>query len=211
MASAVLSPTHAERFHDIADEPRFPRWAALSRTRRRLWRTGLFALETAARTAAGDGSALLASWVAENLAALHGLDVRIAGELPATALVVVRSDEILAPLAVLARVPALPVLPAALADVPVLGAVLRELGAVFVAGDADDEAARRAATRALAAGTSVVWAARAPIPAVDAPVVTVDVVRADRPGDGAAATLATYVRTAARARTTLVIVPRAAS
>jgi hypothetical protein len=195
MDRADLIPAHVERF---------PRLAALSRTRRRLWRTGLFALETAARTGRGEGGALLASWVAENLAALHGLDVRIAGALPSPALLIVRSDEILAPLAVLARVHALPGLPASLADLPVIGTVIRELGAQLVTGHDGRDEASAAARRALDSGLSVVWAAGAPVPEVDAPVIALDV-RRDVDGDRGA--IATYVQTATRARTTLVIVP----
>lgn len=69
---------------------------------RRVARAGLFLCEGAVEQAPIDGSRL--GWIAENLAALAGIDVEIAGEPPAGVLVL--ADARLVPaLAVLAHVP----------------------------------------------------------------------------------------------------------
>lgn len=121
--------------------------AATKRTGRRLARAGVFVAETMlqlareARARRGApippdeiaAKAKRASWVAENLLAMHGIEIRVEGEVP-TGLCVLASNHVsyLDPLAILALVPNIAIAKAEVGDWPLLGEAMKELGVLFV-------------------------------------------------------------------------------
>ncbi len=136
---------------------------SVSRASRRLSRAGVFVAETLFRlgrepTDAVGERALRLRWVAENLAALHGLEIRVRGPIPRGPCVVVANHlGYLDPVAILAHLPAIPVAKAEVADWPLLGDIGAATGCLFVRRGCPSSGARvlRGALRALDAGVPV--------------------------------------------------------
>lgn len=137
--------------------------ASIGRASRRLSRAGVFVAETLFRlghepTDSVQERAERLRWVAENLAALHGLDVRVRGPLPSGACVLAANHlGYLDPVAILAHVPAIPIAKAEVARWPLLGEIGTATGCLFVRRGCAQSGARvlRGALRSLDAGVPV--------------------------------------------------------
>lgn len=153
--STALSP--------IPRGPFVPTPVSLTRASRRLSRTGVFVAETLFRFGREPeesvrGRAERLRWVAENLAALHGLDVRVRGPRPSGPCALVANHlGYLDPVAILAHAPAIPIAKAEVAEWPLLGEIGAATGCLFVRRGCARSGARvlRGALRALDAGVSV--------------------------------------------------------
>jgi len=140
-----------------------PRPVSLSRASRRLSRAGFFVAETLfrlGREPAGPVAerAERLRWVAENLAALHGLDVRVQGERPTGPCALVANHlGYVDPVAILTHVPSIPIAKAEVADWPLLGEIGSATGCLFVRRECPLSGARvlRGALRSLDAGVPV--------------------------------------------------------
>jgi 1-acyl-sn-glycerol-3-phosphate acyltransferase len=107
---------------------------------RRVTRAGVFLAETFGRLAAtethtADASsrARRLSWVAEQMCALHGVDVIVRGRVPTEPCVLVANHlSYLDPVAILTHAPALAVAKREVADWPLLGEPMRQMGVLFV-------------------------------------------------------------------------------
>jgi len=139
------------------------RGVSVTRASRRLSRAGMFVAETLFRfgrvpTDSVKERAERLRWVAENLAALHGLDIRVRGRAPAGPCAIVANHlGYLDPVAVLAQVPCIPIAKAEVADWPLLGEIGAATGCLFVRRECAMSGARvlRGALRCLDAGVSV--------------------------------------------------------
>jgi lyso-ornithine lipid O-acyltransferase len=139
----------------------------VSRLGRRLTRASLFTAGVVAQLRA-DRAAVehdarrrgrLASWVAENLCALHGIQVVVHGRPPREASIVVANHlSYIDPLAILSHVPATVIAKSEVREWPVIGEAVQGLGALFVDRDCAHSGARvlRAAQGWLRGGGSVV-------------------------------------------------------
>ncbi|MBO6937155.1 MAG: 1-acyl-sn-glycerol-3-phosphate acyltransferase [Deltaproteobacteria bacterium] len=97
-------------------------------------------------------------WVAENLAALHGLDIRVKGPEPDGPCALVANHlGYLDPVAILAHVPCIPIAKAEVADWPLLGEIGEATGCLFVRRECamSGAAVLRGALRCLDAGVPV--------------------------------------------------------
>ncbi len=116
--------------------------AAVGRSSRRMTRAGLFVAETVSQLARvarqpepGDviRRTRRLSWTAEQLCALHGIDVVAEGEpVAGPAVYVANHMSYIDPLAILQHAPSLPIAKAEVGDWPVLGDALDQLGILFV-------------------------------------------------------------------------------
>jgi hypothetical protein len=190
----------------------------MGRSGRRLTRTGALAVEVFARLGLGEAAPLALrraslgerarqlSWIAENLAALHGVEVVVHGRRPSgPALLVAEPDSYLETMAVLTQVPAVVIADRALGAWPILPSAGRALGVIVEpAGGRQARAAHRLSTDALAQGVSVLALLGdsfepAPIAlAGPVPIVAV-VVRTELGRD--AGLVPRYLRVAGRSRT----------
>jgi 1-acyl-sn-glycerol-3-phosphate acyltransferase len=119
-------------------EPAF----TVGRASRRLRDAGVFVLDQVARSKALASepasptpreAASRLQWVCENLCALHGLDVRVDGRLPRSPSVLVANHlSYLDPVVILAEVAAAAIAKREVADWPILGDTLDDLGILFV-------------------------------------------------------------------------------
>lgn len=140
--------------------------SATRRTGRRLGRAGMFVAETVvqlgreAQSRAGapippdeiGAKARRASWVAENLLALHGIEVRVEGEIPRGRCVLVANHiSYLDPVAIVALAPNIAIAKSEVSDWPLLGDAMKELGVLFFERGNSFSGARvlRQATRCL--------------------------------------------------------------
>jgi len=136
---------------------------SLTRASRRLSRTGVFVAETLFRLGREPADsprerAERLRWVAENLSALHGLDIRVRGAVPAGPCALVANHlGYLDPVAMMAQLPAIPIAKAEVADWPVIGELGAATGCLFVRRESPLSGARvlRGALRALDAGVPV--------------------------------------------------------
>jgi len=146
------------------------RWLAsrpgvMSRSSRRLSRAGIFVAETVTRLAqepiapeTPSQRARRLAWTAENLCALHGIDVVAEGPRPSAPCVIVANHlGYIDPLAVLCEVPAFPVAKRELGDWPVIGDAMKRMGVMLVDRDDPFSGAQvlRESLRALERGVSV--------------------------------------------------------
>lgn len=133
---------------------------------RRVTRASVFLLESAThltRSArktpmSARGRARRLAWMAEQMGAVHGIDVVVRGPRPPEAAVLVANHlSYIDAIAVLAHAPALPIAKREVAEWPLLGELMRELGVLFVErGDAMSGArVLRSALRTLREGTSI--------------------------------------------------------
>ena len=137
--------------------------ASIGRASRRLSRAGVFVAETLFRlgrepTDSVEERAERLRWVAENLAALHGLDVRVRGRLPSGPCALAANHlGYLDPVAILSHVPSIPIAKAEVAEWPLLGEIGVGTGCLFVRRGCASSGARvlRGALRALDAGVPV--------------------------------------------------------
>jgi 1-acyl-sn-glycerol-3-phosphate acyltransferase len=130
---------------------------ALLRATRRVLRGAWATSEGLARAQLiGDPGAL--SWLAENLCAIHGVQIVVEGELPRGPLVLVANHvSYLDPLVLLTQIAAAPIAKRELADWPLLGSAAERLGVLYVDRQSAASGARvlRAARRILERGGAV--------------------------------------------------------
>lgn len=136
--------------------------AALTRSTRRLARTFSFALDRlwGAAPVPSDGPALARriGWIAENVCALHGVQVVVRGRPPAAPAVIVGNHlGYLDPPALASVAPAIPIAKRELSRWPVVGELVREHRVLLVDRDDPYSGARvlRSALAHLASGASV--------------------------------------------------------
>jgi 1-acyl-sn-glycerol-3-phosphate acyltransferase len=132
---------------------------------RRVTRAGVFLAETFGRLAATEVRAADApsrarrlAWVAEQMCALHGVDVIVRGRVPTEPCVLVANHlSYLDPVAILTHAPALAVAKREVAEWPLLGEPMRQMGVLFVDRSSPLSGARvlREAMRRLHEGASV--------------------------------------------------------
>lgn len=131
---------------------------------RRVTRAGVFLAETFGRLAATEphadapSRARRLSWVAEQMCALHGVDVVVRGRVPSEPCVLVANHlSYLDPVAILTHTPALAVAKREVAEWPLLGEPMRQMGVLFVDRSSPLSGARvlREAKRRLHEGASV--------------------------------------------------------
>ena len=129
-------------------------------------RASLFVLETLSQVRRFTPSgvrearerARLLGWIAENLCALHGIQVMVRGQVPKSpAILVANHSSYIDPLAILSQVPANAVAKHEIGGWPLLGEGVRGLGVLLVDRDCGQSGARvlREALRMLNAGVSV--------------------------------------------------------
>ena len=143
-----------------------PRSAGLLRASQRLSRSGLFMAEThvhaaVSATAKNDplSMAKRMSWVAENVCALHGIQVIEQGYMPETPCVLVANHvSYVEPIALVSRFPATAIAKREVGDWPVVGPAVRSLGVMLVDRSSPASGARVLfeAWQRLRAGVSVV-------------------------------------------------------
>ncbi|MEZ4250872.1 MAG: lysophospholipid acyltransferase family protein [Polyangiales bacterium] len=134
---------------------------------RRVTRAGLFLVETFGRLATTAAQEIPAdapsrarrlAWVAEQMCALHGVDVIVRGRVPeGPAVYVANHLSYLDPLAIVTHAPSIAIAKREVADWPLLGDPMRRLGVLFVDRDSATSGARvlLQARRELLAGASV--------------------------------------------------------
>lgn len=133
---------------------------------RRVTRASVFLLESATHLARSARTSPLSirgrsrrlGWMAEQMCAVHGIDVVVRGPRPPEAAVLVANHmSYIDAVAVLAHAPAMPIAKREVGEWPLLGEMMRELGVLFVErGDAMSGArVLRGALRALREGTSI--------------------------------------------------------
>lgn len=134
---------------------------------RRVTRAGVFLVETFGRLAttaaleipsAAPARARRLSWMAEQMCALHGVDVVVTGRVPTEPCIFVANHlSYLDPLAILVHAPAFAIAKREVADWPLVGESMRRLGVLFVERGRPESGARvlLEARRHLAAGASI--------------------------------------------------------
>jgi len=140
-----------------------PESRSFTRASRRISRSGVFVAETLFRIGREPADsprerAERLRWIAENLSALHGLDIRVRGPEPSGPCALVANHlGYLDPVAILAQLPAIPIAKAEVADWPLLGAMGVATGCLFVRRECPMSGAQvlRGALRALDAGVPV--------------------------------------------------------
>ena len=145
------------------EPPRRSRAADVPRAARRVTMTSVLLADALMAASYGPArgaraKALRMKWLCENVSALHGLEVKVGGELPrGPSALVANHLSYLDPIAVASLVPLAAIAKEEVADWPVLGRALRELGLLFVDREDVMSGARtlRAAARCFDAGLSV--------------------------------------------------------
>ncbi len=218
-ASAMLAADFAGELDTTSHAIRLPRLAPafLTRSGRRVTRTGILAFDLLSHlrselagthfAAAVARRADVLAWVAENLAAVHGVEVEPPAALASgPRLVIAQSHGLIAALAILSQLPAVAVTSDDSLTWPVIGAALRELGVVVHTREVSRAALLRHVRRTWERGVAVVSFGAIPHEALLAaaalavPVTAVRVHTSNSDG-GRHDFLREYLRTVARPKT----------